>query len=149
MVLQPLFSAIEEPAFQKSAELAALAQTAVDEFPTFWLRGIPNLEPPSCPLGLDYIAMQASSDGIFFPDDPEEALDVRGLVLGGDGSGGEHTRDHRLRRGGFGLVAVNALSHAVVKMWYGSVPGPQSGYTAECTALLHALLVSWSWTTCQ
>ena len=134
------FSAIEEPAFQKSAELATLAQTAVDEFPTLWLRGIPNLEPPPCPLGTDYMAMQASRDGIFFPDNPEELLDVHGLVLGGDGSGGEHTRDHRLRRGGFGLVAVNGLSHDVVHMWYGSVPGPQSGYTAECTALLHALL---------
>ena len=89
---------------------------------------------------MDYAAMQATSDGIFFPDCPDDYLDVHGLILGGDGSGGVHTRDHRLRRGGFGLVAVNSLSHAIVRMWYGSVPGPQSGYTAECTALLHALL---------
>ena len=89
---------------------------------------------------MDYQAMQASSDGLFYLDDLAEPLDVHDLILGGDGSGGEHTRDSRIRRCGFGLVAVNSESHAVVKMWYGSVPGAQSGYTAECTALLHALL---------
>ena len=117
-----------------------MAQSAVDEFPTLWLRGIPNLEPPPCPLKMDYVAMYASSNGTFFPDDADGQLDVRGLVLAGDGSGGEHTRDARIRRGGFGLVAVNGLTQEVVRMWYGNVPGAQSGYTAECTALLHALL---------
>ena len=38
----------------------------MDEFPTLWLRRIPNLEPPLDPLGMDYMAMQASSDGLFF-----------------------------------------------------------------------------------
>ena len=135
------FAAIDDPAIQKTAELATKAQAEVEDLPTFWLRGIPNLEPPPCPLALRYEAMQATNNGLFIPDVPDEApFDVEGLVLGGDGSGGEHTRDSRLRRGGFGLVAVNGLTHEVAKMWYGSVPGAQSGYTAECAALLHALL---------
>ena len=134
------FSDMEEPAFLKSAELVTVAQAAAEEYPTLWLRGIPNLGLPCNPLNMDYQAMQASSDGLFYLDDLAEPLDVHDLILGGDGSGGEHTRDSRIRRCGFGLVAVNSESHAVVKMWYGSVPGAQSGYTAECTALLHALL---------
>ena len=135
------FAAIDDPAIQKTSGLTTEAQAEVEDLPTFWLRGIPNLEPPPCPLALRYEAMQASNNGFFIPDVPDEApFDVEGLVLGGDGSGGEHTRDSRLRRGGFGLVAVNGLTHEVAKMWYGSVPGAQSGYTAECAALLHALL---------
>jgi len=71
-------------------------------------------------------------------------LDVNGATLGGDGSGGEHSRDPRLRRAGFGLVAIRLngkdslfdyLGHA-----YGSIPGKQTVPRAEATAILHALI---------
>ena len=135
------FATYDDPAIQKTAELAMLAHTQVDEFPTLWLRGIPNLDPPPCPLSVQYLARMAGSDRIFTPDEPSEApFDVQGLLLGGDGSGGEYSKDDRVRRGGFGLVAIDSLTLEVKRMWYGSVPGAQSGYTAECAALLHALL---------
>ena len=53
---------------------------------------------------------------------------------------GKFSKDDRVSRGGFGLVAIDSFTLEVKRMWYGSVPGAQSGYTAECTALLHALL---------
>ena len=117
------FAGIDDPAIQKTTELAVEAQAEVDDFPTLWLRGIPNLEPPPCPLALNYDAMQASIDGLFVPDEPGTLFNVEGMLLGGDGSGGEHTKDSRLRRGGFGLVALDSLTLVVARMWYGSVPG--------------------------
>ena len=66
--------------------------------PAFWLRGLPSVELPD-PLGMEFTAMWAGPDGLF-----EEYLfdghlfDVEGLLLRGDGSGGDHTQDSRIRR---------------------------------------------------
>ena len=59
------------------------------------------------PLSMDFQALWAGPDGLF--EDYEfgdHRFDVEGLLLGGDGSGGEHTKDARLRRCGFGLVGT-------------------------------------------
>ena len=68
---------------------------------------------------------------------------MHGCILGGDGSGGQNSRDPRTRRCGFGLVAIRPdpydnsnfqyLGHV-----YGEVPGKQSVPRSEGTALPHA-----------
>jgi hypothetical protein len=109
--------------------------------PALWLKGIPNLSPPPCPLTLEYKAGHAGQDGCFVDFEMDEfPVNVEGMTLGGDGSGGEHSSDPRLRRCGFGLVAIEGSQGIVpAHMWYGSTPGEQNTYIAEATALLHAL----------
>ena len=76
--------------------------------------------------------------------------------MGGDGSGGQHTKDPRIRQCGFGLVVLEpettkasgdreqlsgdrSLKPLIRKLYYGSAPGTQNSYRAEATVLLHAL----------
>ena len=89
----------------------------------------------------------------------EEPINVEGCLMGGDGSGGERTKDPRLRRCGFGLVVLEPQqelpgdcmqkelsgdrSRLIRKIYFGSVPGAQNSYRAEANALLHAQI----WTT--
>ena len=82
-------------------------------------------------------------------------IDVEGCLMGGDGSGGEHPKDPRIRRCGFGLVVLEPETNAsgdreqllgdqsslplIRMLYYGSAPGTQNSYRAEATVLLHAL----------
>ena len=56
---------------------------------------------------MDFQALWAGPDGLFedYKFDGSR-FDVQGLLLGGDGSGGENTKDARVRGCGFGLVAL-------------------------------------------
>ena len=107
-----------------------------------WLRGIPATSLPD-PLAITFSAFEANSDGIFREVNFEaEPIKVEGLLLGGDGSGGEHSKDPRLRRCGFGVAILREDADAVVvvKLIFGTVPGSQDSYRAEATAILCVLL---------
>ena len=72
--------------------------------------------------------------------DDFEPINVAGCVMGGDGRGGTHTKDPRIRQCGWGLVILQpSPALEVHTMFYGSVPGAQYAYRAEATQLLHAL----------
>ena len=68
---------------------------------------------------------------------------MHGCYLGADGSGGENSKDPRVRRCGFGLVILHALDDfdnvTYVGHASGSTPGKQTVPRSEATALLHAL----------
>ena len=96
-----------------------------------WLRGLLSL------LECDPLSLAYKFTTTF------EQLDVQGAIIGGDGSGGPHSSDPRLRKRGFGLVVIRRssdnyhfdyLGHS-----YGSVPGLQTVPRAEATAILQAL----------
>ena len=72
-----------------------------------------------------------------------EPIAVEGLLLAGDGSGGEHSKDPRIRRCGFGVAILEDSKDGavvVVKLIFGTVPGGQDSYRAEATAILCVLL---------
>ena len=90
-------------AIEGTKDLAPEAVAGMMVEPAFWLRGIPSMDLPD-PLSMDFQALWAGPDGLF--EDYEfgdHRFDVEGLLLGGDGSGGEHTKDARLRRCGVAL----------------------------------------------
>ena len=72
------------------------------------------------------------------------SIDVTGLLLAGDGSGGRNSMDLRTRRCGFGLAIIRYSSNLedckLIGHARGSVPGKQSVPRAEAAALLFALL---------
>ena len=101
---------------EKSADLVSEAKASLEADPTFWLRGIPGITLPDH-LAISFSAVEAGKDGIFMDVDFQaEPIAVEGLLLPGDGSGGEHSKDPRIRRCGFGvaiLVSCSALSAIV------------------------------------
>ena len=104
------------------------------EHAAYWLRGIRPLILPD-PLGLDY-PFKSSFEG---------RLDVQGCLVGGDGSGGRHTRDPRLRRCAFSMVVIrpgNVSDPEVFKVLgiaSGPIPGKQTVPRAETTGIWHTL----------
>ena len=126
----------------KSADLIEEAKVKLQEDPTLWLRGIPPTDLPD-PLAMSFTAFEAGSDGSFREVDFQaEPINVEGLLLGGDGSGGEHTKDPRIKRCGFGvaILQITEAKFKVIKLCFGTVPGGQDSYRAEATAILFALL---------
>ena len=121
----PYFENSEDSDILQSKALVAVAVQELKEQPTLWRRGNGNLPDPPHPLALDYSSIVAGPEGDVLHEGHGEApVDVTGMLLGGDGSGGEHTRDSRLRRCGFGLAVISDAPELVVHhLWYGSVPG--------------------------
>ena len=150
---------------QSTAYLVPETVEAMTLSPTLWLRGIPSLPLEEAPLSMLYWAFQAGPNLTFQRMNmQEEPINVEGCLMGGHGSGGERTKDPRLRRCGFGLVVLEPQqelpgdcmqkepsgdrrhkelsgdrSRLIRKIYFGSVPGAQNSYRAEANALLHAL----------
>ena len=65
-------------------------------------------------LSFHYWAFTAGPDIVFQRVDMNSApIDVEGCLIGGDGSGGEHTKDPKIRQCGFGLVALEPETNAL------------------------------------
>ena len=98
---------------------------------SLWLRGLRPLDMPD-PLTADY--MFTNSWG-------QCRLDVEGLILGSDGTGGEHARDPRSRRCCFGAAVIKVAAHqfTLVGTAYGTVCGKQTVPRSEMRGLLHML----------
>ena len=83
-----------EAEIQQSAYLVPEAVEALVSSPTLWPRGIPSLPLEEAPLSLQYWAYQAGPDCAFQRMDMNaEPINVEGCLMGGDCSGGEHTKD--------------------------------------------------------
>ena len=127
-------------AIRSSAHLTYLASQGVLTAPSLWLKGVPSWPWRHHPLSVDYEILISS-----FPQDGER-MDVTGCILGGDGSGGPHSRDPRARVCSFGLACIRPIgSNGGFELrWFcnGSVPGNQTVPRAESTAILQALLVT-------
>ena len=131
---------LETPGVEGSKHLVEQAQVELDTRPALWLRGLLPLDMPD---PLDHRFSYLSSFSI---------LDVTGLILAGDGSGGRASKDFRTRRCGFGLAIINSNVGAgildnnfhecpmVLGYASGSVPGKQTTPRAEAVALLFALI---------
>ena len=128
----PVIADLPDEAISSTWEIAKRGKGELDDENNkpLWLRGLPPLDVPD-PLEPHY-SFQSSY----------ERLDVTGLVLAGDGSGGPHSRDFRARRCGFGLSIYDSAQRKLVGHASGSVPGRQTTPRAEALALLHALLTT-------
>ena len=101
-----------------------------------WYRGlVPAEDPDRDELSLEYDSVSTYGT--------EQRIDVHSCILGGDGSGGSHSSNPRLRRCGFGLVIikpkVDQFSFDYLGHAFGSTPGRQTVPRAEALAILHAL----------
>ena len=127
---------LDEEAIQATNFLSEQALQAESD-KAKWLRGLvpqhwPDHKEIPDPLSLNY--EYTSSYG---------HMDVTGLIAAGDGSGGAHNRDPRIRKCGFGLSIVRP-NHDHTKVDYvahalGEVPGVPTVPRAEMVVLWHFL----------
>ena len=102
------FRRIQDKEIQQSKDLQNIALDELGEKPSPWLRGMPTLPLLERPLSTEYWFYQGKADGQFqLVRGDLEPIQVEGCTLGGDGSGGEHTKDPRIRQCGWGLVVLH------------------------------------------
>ena len=133
----PVTLKLELEGIKGSRHLVEVARVEIEDQPSKWLRGLIPLNVPD-PLDHEYSFTATST-----------IIDVTGKLIGGDGSGGAHSKDFRTRRCGFGLVIIepdacslNGTSEQAIEtigQASGTVPGKQTVPRAEATAILHAL----------
>ena len=95
---------------------------------SLWLRGLRPLNMVD-PLSSEYVFTNSWGSS---------RIDVEGLLLGSDGTGGENSRDARVRRCCFGAAIFRVVAHSftVVGTAYGTVCGKQT----VPRGLLHMLI---------
>ena len=99
---------------------------------SLWLRGLRPLNMVD-PLASEYSFTNSWGN---------TRIDVEGHLRGSDGTGGENSRDARIRRCYFGAAIFRLVAHSftVVGTAYGTVCGKQTVPRSEIQGLLHLLL---------
>ena len=123
-----------------SSLLVFRARREAEFCPGFWLRGLVPfswtfgklaVENPIVPIVIKW--------GIF----NQIPVDVSGLIVGTDSSGGAHSADPRLRRMGWGIAVLSPQTSEVLGGMHGNLPeGPQTIPRGELYAFLQLALHS-------
>ena len=134
----PALAGFAVPAIQRTQALIGQAQAEAGKFSCFWLRGLPpagwTSEHPDLK---EYVSFRE----YWSPGDGGEIHEIVGtsVCIGTDGSGGMHARDPRLRRCGWGWVALSVDTMLPCAAGRGTVPGRQTVPRAELAALVDVI----------